>query len=79
METNGFRIDIKKRALRSPAIEYGETLRRRRKDRGITLLELSEKTRIHREVIEAVELGKGALSEEDKQRIKKFFRRQRII
>lgn len=59
--------------------EYGENLLRRRKERGITKIELSEKAGISCEDIEGAERGVVVFTEEEKQRIAKFLRRQRII
>ena len=65
---------------RSRAIKiYGETLKRRRRERGITIIELVGRTGIRRENIEDVERGILNLTPTQKQRIKKFLRRQRII
>ena len=59
--------------------EYGTILHERRKIRGVTLTELSRKTRVSRDDIELAERGLLRLSDEEKQRIKKFLRRQPII
>ena len=59
--------------------EYGENLLKRRKRRGITRIELSQKTGISCKDIESVEQGVLAFTEEEKQRIARFLRRQRII
>lgn len=59
--------------------EYGESLLQRRKERGITKIELSERAGVSCEDIEGVERGLAAFSEEEKRRIAKFLRRQRII
>ena len=59
--------------------EYGEVLKRRRKDRGVTLCELSERTGISQEEIVRVELGSFELSGPQKRKIEKFLRRQPII
>jgi ribosome-binding protein aMBF1 (putative translation factor) len=59
--------------------EYGENLFRRRKERGITKIELSERAGISCEDIEGAERGVVAFTEDEKQRIAKFLRRQRII
>ena len=58
---------------------YGETLKRRRRERGITIIELVERTGVSRGNIEDVERGILNLTLAQKQRIKKFLRRQRII
>lgn len=59
--------------------EYGALLHERRKIRGVTMLELSRKTRVRRDDIELAERGLLRLSDEEKERIKKFLRRQPII
>lgn len=59
--------------------EYGEVLKRRRKDRGVTLCELSERTGISQEQIVKAEIGLLDLSGPQKRRIEKFLRRQPII
>lgn len=61
------------------AKEYGQVLNRRRKDRGVTLCELSERTGISQEHIAKVELGLFDLSGPQRRRIKEFLRRQPII
>ena len=58
---------------------YGEILKRRRKVRGITLNELSDRTNICRSSLVEAEYGKIQLSEQERERIEKFLRRQRII
>ncbi len=58
---------------------YGEILKRRRKERGVTLTELTQRIGINREVIEGVERGMRDLTPALKKRIKEFLRRQRII
>ena len=59
--------------------EYGAALLQRRKERGITKIELFERTGVSVSDIAKAELGLFELSEEQKQRISKFLRRQRII
>lgn len=59
--------------------EYGENLLRRRKERGITKIELFERTGISVADISKAELGLFELSEDQKLRISKFLRRQKII
>ena len=59
--------------------EYGENLLQRRKERGITRVELSERAGVSCEDIESAERGLAAFTEEKKQRIAKFLKRQRII
>ena len=68
-----------RRMRRNLLKEYGATLHERRKIRGITLIELSKKTQVRREDIELAERGLLQLSDKEKQRIKKFLRRQPII
>jgi len=59
--------------------EYGESLLQRRKERGITRIELFERTGVSVSDIAKAELGLFELSEEQKLRIGTFLRRQRII
>ena len=59
--------------------EYGENLLRRRKDRGITKIELFERTGVSCKEIADAEKGLIDLTEEQKWRISKFLRRQKII
>jgi len=59
--------------------EYGENLLGRRKERGITRIELFERTEVSISDISKAERGLLELSEEQKLRISKFLRRQRII
>ena len=68
----------KKEGFRAIKI-YGEILSRRRRERGITLAEFTERTGISREDLDAAERGLLDLSPAQKQRIKKFLRRQKII
>ena len=58
---------------------YGEILKRRRKERGITMTEFSERTGMSREDIEAAERGALILPSAKKRRIEKFLRRQKIL
>lgn len=58
---------------------YGQLLKRRRKDRGITICELSERAGIEQRHLAGVELGTFELSVAEKKRIAKFLRDQRII
>ena len=58
---------------------YGSNLLQRRKERGITKIELFERTGVSVSDIAKTELGLLELSEEQKLRISKFLRRQRII
>ena len=59
--------------------EYGESLLQRRKERGITRIELFERTGVSVAEIAKAELGHLELSEDQKLRIGTFLRRQRII
>ena len=59
--------------------EYGGSLIQRRKERGITKIELFERTGVSVSDIAKAEHGLLELSEEQKLRISKFLRRQRII
>ena len=59
--------------------EYGVILKARRKERGVTMIELSGKTGVSRDDIELAERGLLRLPSEEKQRISKFLKRQRII
>lgn len=59
--------------------EYGASLLQRRKERGITKIELFERTGVSVSDIAKAELGLFDLSEEQKLRISKFLRRQKII
>ena len=58
---------------------YGQNLLRRRKERGITMIEISERTGVTSKEIVAVEKGLLDLTEDQKLRIEKFLRRQKII
>jgi len=62
-----------------PTESYGESIRSRRRERGITLTELSEKTSVSRQQITNVELGLDDLTEPQKTSIDDFIRKQRII
>ena len=59
--------------------EYGASLLQRRKERGITRIELFERTGVSISDIAKAERGLFELSEEQKLRISTFLRRQRII
>ena len=59
--------------------EYGESLLQRRKERGITKIELFERTGVSVSDIAKAEHGLLELSEDQKLRIKKFLRRQCIL
>ena len=67
------------KARRDFVRDYGELLNRRRKARGVTLLELSVKTGVFYEDIDLAEKGLLQLTVEDKQKIAKFFKQRRII
>jgi len=58
---------------------YGAMLKRRRKERGITMIELFERTGVPCKEIADAERGLVDLSEDQKGRISKFLRRQKII
>ncbi len=58
---------------------YGENLLQRRKERGITMIEIFERTGVSCKEIAGVEQGLIDLEEEQKWRISKFLRRQKII
>lgn len=59
--------------------EYGKNLLQRRKERGITMIEMFERTGVTCKEIAEAERGLIDLTEEQKGRISKFLRRQRII
>ena len=59
--------------------EYGENLLQRRKERGITMIEIFERTGVTCKEIADVESGSADLTEDQKWRISKFLRRQKII
>ena len=59
--------------------QYGENLKRSRKERGVTRIELSERTGVSCEDIEGAERGLARLTEDEKQSMEAFLRRQRII
>jgi transcriptional regulator with XRE-family HTH domain len=59
--------------------EYGENLLQRRKERGITKIELFERTGVPCKEIADAEKGLTDLTEEQKLRVSKFLRRQKII
>jgi len=69
----------RQRMSRNLLKEYGALLHERRKIRGVTMTELSTKTGVSREAIDFAEKGLRELSRNEKQRISKFLRRQRII
>jgi len=58
---------------------YGHSLKSRRKERGLKRVELSQRTGISAKEIEKAEQGSIELNEDQKLRIKKFLRRQRIV
>ncbi len=59
--------------------EYGENLLQRRKERGITRIELFERTGVTCKEITDAERGSVDLTEDQKWCISKFLRRQKII
>jgi transcriptional regulator with XRE-family HTH domain len=59
--------------------EYGENLLQRRKERGITMIEIFERTGVPCKEIADAEKGLTDLTEDQKWRISKFLRRQKII
>ena len=59
--------------------EYGENLLQRRKERGITMIELFERTGVPCKEIADAEKGLIDLTEDQKWRVSKFLRRQKII
>lgn len=79
METDELLANDIRKSARRLIREYGENLKRRRKERGITMIELSERTGVSCEDIDGSERGLVAFTEEEKQRIARFLRRQRII
>ena len=58
---------------------FGEALRERRKVRGISLVELSERTGLSQPDLVRAELGQAELTAQKMQRIEGFLRRQKII
>jgi len=79
METSDLFTSETRRDARRLLKEYGENLNRRRKERGVTRMELSERTGVSCKDIDDAERGLEGLSEEEKQRIEDFLLRQRII
>ena len=59
--------------------EYGESLLQRRKERGITRIELFERTGVPCKEIADAETGLIDLTEDQKGRVSKFLRRQKIL
>lgn len=68
-----------KKVTRLMLKEYGADLKRRRKERGVTRIELSQRTGLSCEDIDSAERGLAGLTEGEKQRIEKFLKWQRII
>ena len=68
-----------RRLRRNLLKDKGALMHERRIIRGITLNELAEKTGVRRDDIELAERGLICLTDEEKQRIKKFLRRQPIV
>ena len=58
---------------------FGAVLKGRRKMRGITIVELAERTGLSQADLVGVELGLKGLSQSQRQKIEAFIRRQRII
>ena len=80
MEISEMPMEEARRMTRHRMIkEYGASLLQRRKERGITRIELFERTGVSISDISKTELGLFDLSEEQKLRIAKFLNRQRII
>ncbi|MFH0985798.1 MAG: hypothetical protein V1882_09745 [Candidatus Omnitrophota bacterium] len=80
METNDMPLEEARRITRHRMLkEYGDNLLRRRKERGITRIELFERTGVGIMEIHKTELGLLDLSKEQRFRIGKFLRRQRIL
>ena len=79
METRQLWTGESQRDMRRLLREYGENLKMRRKERGVTRIELSERAGVSCEDIDAAERGLMGLLEDEKQRIGQFLRRQRIL
>ena len=79
METKPLCTGESQRDMRRLLREYGENLKMRRKERGVTRIELSERAGVSCEDIDAAERGLMGLLEDEKQRIGQFLRRQRIL
>ena len=79
METKQLWTGESQRDMRRLLREYGENLKMRRKERGVTRIELSERAGVSCEDIDAAERGLMGLLEDEKQRIGQFLRRQRIL
>ena len=58
---------------------FGEALKERRKVRGITLVELAERTGLSQADLVRAELGQAVLTDGQMQKVEEFIRRQRII
>jgi len=58
---------------------HGETLRTRRKVRGVTIVELSERTGLSQAELVHAELGQAVLTDGQRQKVDEFIRRRRII
>jgi len=58
---------------------FGEVLKERRKVRGITIVELSDRTGIRQADLAMAELGLKEPAPSQRQRVETFIRRQRII
>ena len=80
MEISEMPMEEARRITRHRIIkEYGENLLRRRKERGITMIELFERTGVACKEIAGAERGLIDLAEDQKWRIAKFLLRQKII
>lgn len=80
MEISDMPLDEARNITRRQMVRaYGQNLLRRRKERGITMIEISERTGVTSKEIVAVEKGLLDLTEDQKLRIEKFLRRQKII
>jgi transcriptional regulator with XRE-family HTH domain len=58
---------------------FGAVLKERRKIRGITIVELAERTGLSQAELVGVELGLKELRSSQRQKVEAFIRRQRII
>ena len=58
---------------------FGEALRERRKVRGVTIVELAEKTGLSQADLVRTELGQAELTAQEMQKIEGFLRRQKIL
>jgi len=58
---------------------FGEALKERRKVRGVTIVELAEKTGLSQVDLARAELGQAELTAHQRRRIETFIKRQRIM